>query len=213
MSTRSIILITGDGKHGTAQTIRLYKHSDGYPTGNLPIIAEALSKAKEQCKETNQRFQTDNPRIPSVEQVTGVLIGLATDSYGMGARLDDDGDGKTAFYNEKFKPKHLGRQGDLEWVYVVNLDNNTVKVFGGGYTGDGPQRAFKKGVVDPREYANQLKEEYQESELKAIDESIQAIEATGFKLNPKRKSRKKNKPAEVEPHEITHIVVPLKATA
>ncbi len=75
MSTRSIIVITGDGKHGTAQTIRLYKHSDGYPTGNLPIIAEALTKAKEQCKETNERFQIDNPRTPSVEQVTGLLKG------------------------------------------------------------------------------------------------------------------------------------------
>lgn len=213
MSTRSIIVITGDGKRGTAQTTRLYKHSDGYPTGNLPIIAEALAKAKEQCKETNERFQIDNPRGPSVEQVTGLLIGSATDTYGMGARLDDDGDGKTAVYNEKFKPKHLGNQGDLEWVYVVNLDNNTVKVFGGGYTGDGPQSAYKKGVVDPREYATQLKEECQANELQEIETAIKAVEDAGFKLNPKRKSRKKNKPAEVVPSETIHVLVPFKATA
>lgn len=36
MSTRSIIVITGKTYSGQSETIRLYKHSDGYPTGNPP---------------------------------------------------------------------------------------------------------------------------------------------------------------------------------
>lgn len=45
MSTRSIILVTGKDSYRGEKTVRLYKHSDGYPTGNLPIIADALKQA------------------------------------------------------------------------------------------------------------------------------------------------------------------------
>lgn len=41
MSTRSIILVKGKGRY-CENVIRLYKHSDGYPTANLPIIYNTL---------------------------------------------------------------------------------------------------------------------------------------------------------------------------
>lgn len=187
MSTRSIIVVTGRGNYSGDRTIRLYKHSDGYPTGNLPLIAEALTKAKEQCDAENKRFESSKPKTPIVDQVVGLLIGASSDVYGMGARIDDEDEGKLAIYSEKLKPKHLGNQWDLEWIYIVDLNSNAVKIYGGGYTGQSPQHAYRKGMVDPMGYADQLKSEYQDRERQEIQSAINAIKASGFKVNSKRK--------------------------
>lgn len=209
MSTRSIIIVTGKDLYENDRTVRLYKHSDGYPTGNLPLIYEALSKAKSQCDVDFERFKTKR-RIPNVDQVVGILIGAATDVYGMGMRIDAC-DEDAATYSEKFKPKHLGCQGDLEWIYVVNLTDFTVKVYGGGYSGELPQYTYKNGVVDPLQYADQLYPEYQDSERKEIQDGINSIESLGFKVNPKRQRTTKSKPSSASVTIAT--VIPLKAAA
>lgn len=50
MSTRSLIVVTGSGRYNSVETFVLYKHSDGYPTGNLPIIEEAFDNTYETQK-------------------------------------------------------------------------------------------------------------------------------------------------------------------
>lgn len=170
MSTRSVIVVTGKTIRGQDRTTRLYKHSDGYPTGNLPIIATAIEWAKDQRAKGEKYLRMD--------RVVDFIAGK-TDFGGTGARLEES-------YSEAFHPSHLGSQGDLEWVYVVDCDDEAVYVFGGGYTGELPQKAYYKGTVEPRTYIKQLKSEYQYRELQAIEEAIAAIEATGFKVNPSR---------------------------
>lgn len=73
MSTRSIIVITGEAKYNQSSTVRIYKHSDGYPTGVLPIIGKTIKAAQAQCDDYNARFVTDTskPLSPIVEQVMG----------------------------------------------------------------------------------------------------------------------------------------------
>lgn len=171
MSTRSIIVITGSAMYSGSETVRLYKHSDGYPSGNLPIIAEALANGKrllEQYKET---------RPLNVEAMLGLMIGAATSIYGMGAKPEET-------YREEFKPEHLGDQGDLEWIYLIDLEERTVQVYGGGFSGDLPQRAYEKGVVDPLYTDPDLQNEYRVAERKEIERAIEQIEAQGFRVNP-----------------------------
>ena len=177
MSTRSIILVTGKN-----ETTRLYKLSDGYPTGNLPIIADALNKANEQCKAHSKKW--DCEKTPSVDQVVGLIIGAATCEYGMGARIDQNWDDDSqAVFNESFKQTHLGDQSDLDWIYIVNVDEKSVNVYGGGYTDCSPQEHFKKGFADPVKYANQLRDEFIDDERKAIKDAVKAVQATGFSVN------------------------------
>lgn len=183
MSTRSIIVLTG-----AAETIRLYKHSDGYPTGNLPVILEAIENGQRLTKEHAERFK-ENPKLISVDTLCGLIIGAATSVYGMGARIDSYDDDE-AVYQEHFEPKHLGNQSDLEWIYLINLDNQTLSIFGGGYTGEVPQVAFKNGEVDPVSYTKKLYPEYQDREAKETRELVSKIEALGFKVNPNSKTKR-----------------------
>jgi hypothetical protein len=177
MSTRSIILVHGQDLYEANATVRLYKHSDGYPSANLPIIQTALLMA--------QQHQYDDDKTGlriNVSTMVGLLIGAATDEYGMGARIDRD----EAQYAEKFEPKHLGDQADLEWIYVVDLYAKTVSIYGGGYTGKSPQAAFKKGCADPLSYVDCLVDEAKDDERTAIKEAIKGIEAWSFKVNPEK---------------------------
>lgn len=179
MSTRSIIVVTNE-----IETIRLYKHSDGYPTDNLILIKESLAKAIDQCKKHFVSYKVNPQRTPRVDQVSGLLVGFSTTCYGIGARIEEK-------HRGPFVPKHLGDQGDLEWIYIVDLQHQTIGVYGGGYTGKPPQIAFKKGPVDPKIYATSLYLEYQKETLEAITEEMSAIDKLGFKFASKTKKRAK----------------------
>jgi hypothetical protein len=192
MSTRSIIVVTGKTSYNQDSTVRIYRHQDGYPTENLALIGSALKIALEQCSEYNSKFnQASDPRQPIVDQVVGLLLGASTWVYGMAARIDDD-DGEKAVYSASLKPEYFGNQGDLEWVYVVDLNEKTVNVYGGDYSD--PQDHLSRGVVDPTSYAKQLREEFQEREASEINAAMKSVTELSFTINggsndpnPKRK--------------------------
>jgi len=176
MSTRSIILITGKSRYGDPGTIRLYKHSDGYPTGTLGVIQAALAKSINQQREYAERFKEPKPDPVGVEQVVGNLIGESTTVHGQGARVEES-------FEEPFEPNHLGNQSDLEWIYLVDLDSNAVKIFGGGYTGQRPQAALKLGPVNPEQYAKDLRAECQAGKIEETNRLVESIKAIGFSVN------------------------------
>jgi len=171
MGTRSIIIVTGNGSRGE-NTYRLYKHWDGYPSGNLPIIAKALERSAVLLK-AEEKFPVRSRAKLSPECLAGLIVGESTGLYGIGARIED-------IYSEGFSLKTLGDQCDLEWVYVVDLENRVVEVFGG--FGDG-KTIVNKGMRDPRKDAD-------ERDLLEINEAIELIERSGFQVNGKNKTIK-----------------------
>jgi len=184
MSTRSIILVTGASQYSGTETYQLYKHSDGYPTGNLEIIADAIKKCAGLIKANADKWGNSKESKPwGPSMLTGAIIGEATSIYGMGAFVEET-------YGEKLAPKHLGVQCDLEWIYIIDVNQKTVKIYGGGYTGNAPQAAYKKGPVNPEIHCQNLKDEYQADELKEIKELVARIEKLGFAVNPKKKTKK-----------------------
>lgn len=195
MSTRSVIVVTGKNKYGQSETIRLYKHSDGYPTGVLPIIQEAIKAVQKTvldesniCRKGDDVFKTfaavrnhTPEKFESVYSMTsqhlaGKLIGLGSDCYGMGIQLEES-------FKDAFHARHLGSQSDLEWMYVVDLEAMTCEVYGGGYTGNSPAYDMRKGFVDPASYADKLIESCQARERLAIKAACDGIKRLGFSIN------------------------------
>ncbi len=180
MSTRSIIVVTGKPNYnGDDQTIRLYKHSDGYPTGNLPIIRDALTKAIDECNHQAKRWKED-AKSPIPEFMAALLIGESASVYGFGAKVDvyeDD----SAIYYSKVTKETLGIQADLEWIYVIDLKNKTLKI----YNGD-QNNVIKDKTENPMSYVECLREECKSDEGKETLDLITSIEALGFKVNPSK---------------------------
>lgn len=182
MGTRSIIIITSD-----SYTARLYKHSDGYPTGVLPLLVATIKQANSIIAEHNARLKckyTMRTLETTPHLLVGKIIGEASTAYGMGCYLEE-------VFPDDLDPKHLGNQCDLEWIYVINLMDNTLRIYGGGFTGELPQSSLEEGTVDPCVYSNSLKNEYQKEERERTLKLVAEIESLGFKINPKRKSRAK----------------------
>lgn len=151
MSTRSIILITDD-----QAAFRLYKHCDGYPTENLPLIASALDDA----------LLLDDVNAASVVRV-----------------LTDDTGARQEWEGSVIGEEAWGDQGDLEWIYHVDLAARNVAVYGGGYTGDWPGLIVSRGTVQPLGYVEHIRDEYQDREAVRIGEGVAAIHAHGWTLN------------------------------
>ncbi len=158
MGTRSIVLVK-KSDNGKTTVHRLYKHWDGYPTDNLTMIGEALK---------------------TLNNFSDVLHGFVKACQVYYEREDMI---EETFNNETFDLEMLGNQGDLEWIYTVDLDAKQVKVFGGGYTGKVPQVAYSKGTVNPLLYADRLRKEYQDNERQRIQAAIDTIKALEYKLN------------------------------
>lgn len=174
MSTRSIIIVTGKGYSSEYLTFRISKHSDGYPTDVFDKLSLAIEEGEKLMKEHAAKWISDAATImlhPSV--LVGKFMAADISAYGMGAYVEET-------YYEPFNPKHLGSQSDLEWIYVVNTDNKTVAIYGGGYTGKIPQEALKNGIVDPLIYVKCLYEEYQEKEKNSILRYMAEIECLGY---------------------------------
>lgn len=146
---------------------RHYKHWDGYPTHNLEVIQDGIKAG------------------PSIDDFTNAL----NNSSDYRANLED------SFTNKHVKDC-LGNQGDLEWVYIVDLDSKDVSVYGGGYIDDVPVVAYQKGTVDPMSYVNCLIDSYQDAEGKVIQSHVESLNGLGFTVNGKNVTTPKNKDLE-----------------
>jgi hypothetical protein len=86
----------------------------------------------------------------------------------------------------------FGNQGDLEWVYVVDLRSRTIEVYGGTY--GCPEEHLARGRVEPADaYAAQLKDEYQSTAKAAVNAHLDKLLDFGWnvngKLDPKKRKR------------------------
>jgi len=181
MSTRSIIVLSGAGLNGP-EVIRLYKHSDGYPAGNLPIIANALVKAvaieKAHAKRLKRKVQM------KLSGYAGLIIGESVSAYGAGAHIDtdyvDEHTSTPAEYLAKINLAQFGEQSDLEWVYYLDIDKKQLQIFQGFGS---PEEILAKGLADP------LEDEDRVDTIKKIKTALTEIKKAGFKVNPKNQPK------------------------
>jgi hypothetical protein len=176
MGTRSVIAITGAAEYSTKQTVRLYKHWDGYPTGNLPIIADALETAAKALAEHNanktSKYWFEKTITPAI--LSAWTVGASTSVHGVGCREEF-----TA--SELLKPEHLGDQGDIEWIYVVDLDAKTVSVYSGEF-GTTPQEKYLKGPVNLATWLQEIRSEYRADAVFEYETARRKIKSAGFEL-------------------------------
>lgn len=169
MGTRSIILITGHGP-----TYRLYKHYDGYPIGNLPIIDRALERATRLNTIARERFKSKQESIKTAT-LAALIVGEAATENGFGAIIEHEN-------SDAFSPVDFGNQWDLEWIYHIDTERQTLHIYGGGYSKDcGPQKHVENGMVDPLISVADDDKELREH----VAIHVRDIEAWSFKVNPK----------------------------
>jgi hypothetical protein len=204
MSTRmSIVFIGANGYDGSGtQSTLLYQHCDGYPTNVLPSIFNALKAVRKkaethwQSKFTRPSRQDDKDfdffTVPlNSELLAGCYIAEETSGYGMGASFESTTYLETdiqAEWDAETAKKVFGNHGDIEWLYVVNAIDRSIKVYGGGYDGGWPADTAQKGTVDPLSYVENLTEDYQIAEAAVITKATRSLSRLGFPVNPKRQS-------------------------
>ncbi len=87
------------------------------------------------------------------------LLAASLGMNGMGMRPDDD-DGAPAVFRGPPTAQAFGDQGDLEWVYVLDADAETVHVYGGYGTA---RDLMQDGPADPLAYLEAIRDEYKAS--------------------------------------------------
>jgi hypothetical protein len=191
LGTRSIFVVSGKASYNSPKekrgSVRLYKHWDGYPTENLKVLVRATEIAKGLVDEHNARFSGESLSMESLAAQTFadcVVAATLGYYYGFGAHVDTwgDKDEKEAIFDGPLALDHFGEQGDLEWVYVVDVPDQVIRVYGNAY--GPPSKHLKKGQVDPRCYAGHLASEAQSNERAAISAHMDRLAEMGWTLNP-----------------------------
>ena len=166
MSTRSTVIVKGQEEYGRdTEYIRAYKHSDGYPTGNLPIIAKAIQRLNSIYSEYIVHFGDNRTKIIP-ESLMALFVGESVNVYGVGAIVEQ---------TTKNIKEASGKRYDVEWTYVLDIDNKNVEVYS--------SNKIEKCTTNPEEYVMQITKDYQQSELRKIKEAVRSIQILGWTVN------------------------------
>ncbi len=200
MSTRAVIVVTGKNRPyrpSGYKTVRLYTHSDGYPTNNLRVVLKAIRLAENLVAEEQIHLPGADPRPAAIEDLDAetmadLVIAASVGWYGASAKVDEDWDTTgdqarqvRAVYQEKAERRHFGNQGDLEWAYLVDTEKRVVRVY------RVHSHYIRLVQVDPRSYADELLDEYQEKERYEIALAMDQIVEAGWTINRPVKKRAK----------------------
>ena len=107
MSTRCQVIV----KDKYDDEVWFYRHSDGYPDGVKPSLSEFLTMVK-------NRIIRDNS-----QQASGWLVLIGHQEYG--SRQPGEHNWKIGAYEPCSPKKH----GDIEFLYIVDLVDLTVKYY------------------------------------------------------------------------------------
>lgn len=196
MGTRAIVLVHGGHTYckptgpQDVQSVRLYSHDGGDPTDMLSVLHKAILAAEEYIDRqrdwitpvacNGKRAGVDRmPAHAFADYVTAASLGR----YGAGVVLDD-GDGAEARFRGEVLPEHWGRQGDLEWMYLVHQPSKTVTVYGGDY-GD-PDEHLARGPVDPAVVCLGFLEQYRGKHYLGVLAALANLRRAGWTVTPPR---------------------------
>jgi hypothetical protein len=220
MGTRGIILVTGYHERGVQKkdqfcSVRLYEHWDGSPDTVLGQLADATRFAQEYldrkrdyaefCARRAPVTVADLPAIAFAYHVIHAGVGFAGPAiridreHGERGRPEDEGGGTYPYTYPAIFSGHQwnddtvvwGEQGDLEWVWRVNLPERTVTCW--GMASGSPQDIVAHGPVDPRIHATELRDDepYQQRAFLGISRGVAALERMGWHLTPPRSKAKR----------------------
>jgi hypothetical protein len=196
MSTRAIVVVSGTDRFSSdIGIVRLYKHSDGYPTEVLADIVRAT--------ETAESYLLDNPwlRVHRMDRLcpsladfppkgfAAQLMAAANGWDGSAYRFDDQHNDVDAQTQGPLRFDHYGNHGDIEWIYHLSVNKCVITIWGGDY-GDSEMH-FAAGPVDPITYANCLREECQEDERMKISLAMEQLHDYGWAMKRPGKLRRK----------------------
>ena len=130
MSTRACIKFVDNFN----EEMWFYRHSDGYPEGTLPT----LNKFMEWLKEGRIR---DN-----CSQSCGWLIIIGNEEYnkaGLGPASEPEKGSVSGWKVGAYEPT-TGRHGDIEYLYEINLEEKTLKIFEASWDGSTPDKLIQE---------------------------------------------------------------------
>lgn len=184
MGTRSIILVTGKHEHGTeGQTARLYRHWDGDPQTQLATFLAAIKRCQSILTHVQQYKQDAAMKDVPTATMADAICGESLSWGGNAVSYDyDDDNGRKCVWPEVMTEGHYGDQGDLEWVYIINIHAQTIRVYGNGY--GTPADHMAQGPVNPVAYADCLIEKYQTETRNAISVTMDELRDSGWEVNP-----------------------------
>ncbi len=208
MGTRAMILLVGrtgtnelGGDRSSVKAVRLHNHSDGGPSNILDDLVEATCHA--------ERFLAKRPYLSNrlgrdatvwdlpvdvwaeVVKFAGLgLFGPTTipDAVNVEDR-HDPGAPRAVFMGDAALDDNLrwGDQGDLEWMYLVDLHARAITVFGGDY--GAPEEHLGLGPVDPRLETLSFEDSYQPVRLIQLSRATKALREAGWTITPAKRKR------------------------
>ena len=184
MGTRSITVVTGPHSQDKTrkETIRLYQSWDGSPDMMLANIAAGIALTAPILARWQSLWRSIQPEVQSVPAkcMADAVLAASLGIYGMSMRQDDK-DGRPAAFQGPPAAQAFGDQGDLEWVYFMDVDAKTVHVYGGyGLAQD----IMKNRPTAPMLYLEAIRDEYQVEIGECIQAGLAAIRKAGWKINP-----------------------------
>jgi len=125
MSTRSQVVIKDSNSEQW-----FYRHSDGYPSGNMPQLHRFM------------RWRTEGRIRSNVEQASGWLVLIGADEYGYDYNIDTGIEKRRENLFEPNGSDQIGgwkcgayeictcgkEHGDIEWLYTIDLEANNITV-------------------------------------------------------------------------------------
>ena len=161
MGTRSIIVINNE-----KTALRLYKHYDGHPSHTLKAIADGIREAQ-----------------------------LKEDTYTIGESIMheywvDNGSKSTRMHKEveAIGPQRVeaclsSPQWDLEYIYLVDLKNKEISLYGGGFFNKPAIDIVFQGNICPIESEiSRVRAEYQSDTRKRLVSATTALSQLGFTI-------------------------------
>jgi hypothetical protein len=198
MGTRSIIMVTGKGQHAEGfETVRLYRHYDGDPMWNLPSIIAGIERAQSLVFEWNSKsfnfgrqFAIGDVRARVFADC--IVAGSISWYSGFDIRVDDEDDNLPgeglAVFRGPLTLENCGNQGDLEWMYVVDTIQKSVKVYGNG---SNPEDLLAGGLTHPSAGADCLVDDAQEPYRTAANAHLDRLLDMGWDVNDLMTGKKK----------------------
>ncbi len=208
MGCRSVMVVTGsdtNARAGSRVTARLYRHYGGDPGDQLATLLATIDRVEKWMAARGDRlkiFGVDY-RMPKFTDIPVVafsdfLIAESIGWYGAGIRMDtqladEPSSDSPCFWPGDANKKSFGEQGDIEWVYLIDIPSRELTVW--EIQGDEtPNSVVLRKPDDPRNNAENLLKEYRAGERLRIQDLMFKLNAFEWSINKSGKFPRRKKP-------------------